>query len=127
MSKPSTPENYVRSHAVSDADFNAPRAIPTPLASYAKPPGLLTRTLQKVGVGNSRSSLWVPQTVAHYVPQLDHGYRSETHGIVIHVNAGWFKGTLGFVTNGLPYPYGSEGVGAHFEIGGHQSAGIYGD
>lgn len=53
-----------------------------------------------------------------YAGILDHGVRSETRGIVIHVNSGYWGGTVGFFTNGQPEPYGSEGVGAHFEIGG---------
>ena len=61
----------------------------------------------------------MPQTKAMYTPILDHGIRSETRGVVIHVNAGYYEGTISFFTNGRPEPWGSEGVGAHFEIGGH--------
>jgi hypothetical protein len=72
---------------------------------------------------------WVPQTTVGYAAVLDHGLREETRGIVIHVNDGWYHGTIGFFTNGLPEPYGSEGVGAHFEMGGQSNAltGVYAD
>lgn len=66
----------------------------------------------------SSTSLWVPETVQRYVPLLDHGPRAETRGVVLHVNAGFWSGTENFFSNGERYPYGSEGVGAHFEIGG---------
>jgi hypothetical protein len=61
---------------------------------------------------------WLPDTPTDYAQILDHGLRSETRGVVMHVNAGYWSGTKGFFTNGLPEPYGSQGVGAHFEIGG---------
>lgn len=64
------------------------------------------------------SGIWVPHTIQGYAAILDHGIRAETRGIVLHVNDGFYHGTIGFFTNGLPEPYGSEGIGAHFEMGG---------
>lgn len=87
--------------------------------------GLIRRSFEAV----TNTALWVPKTVQGYAPILDHGVRAETHGIVIHVNSGWYHGTIGFFTNGLREPFGSEGVGAHFEIGGQHNAlkGVYAD
>jgi hypothetical protein len=72
---------------------------------------------------------WAPDTIQGYAAILDHGLRQETRGIVNHVNDGWYEGTKGFFTNGLAEPYGSQGVGAHFEIGGTYNPlkGIYAD
>jgi hypothetical protein len=75
----------------------------------------------------SHTTFWLPNTVHGYAGILDHGPRSVTHGIVIHVNAGWFDGTKSFFTNGLNEPYGSQGVGAHFELGGGSRTPVYGD
>lgn len=77
---------------------------------------------------STKRDLWVPSVPTHYAPILDHGYRPVTRGVVLHVNAGWQgriarNGTEDYFTNGRPLPVGSEGVGAHFEVGG---AGING-
>lgn len=78
------------------------------------------------------TAAWVPDTPERYAGILDHGTRSETRGVVMHVNSGYWGGTVGFFTNGLAEPWGSEGVGAHFEIGGagingRPSSSIYAD
>jgi hypothetical protein len=99
-----TPDGYDRRHAVSAAQEAAWLAAGKPTA------GVLAET--------ATASQWVPQTTVGYASVLDHGVREETRGIVIHVNDGYYHGTIGFFTNGLPEPYGSEGVGAHFEMGG---------
>lgn len=64
---------------------------------------------------NWDNSLWVPHCRRLYTPILDHGYRSKTQGVVIHVNAGYFEGTIDWFRGG-----GSQGVGAHFEVGNHE-------
>jgi N-acetylmuramoyl-L-alanine amidase len=53
----------------------------------------------------------VPLTALYHLPILEHGKRPETKGIVIHVNEGTFDGTIGWFSGG------SQGVGAHFEVG----------
>lgn len=58
----------------------------------------------------NNNSWWVPYTRHVYYPELDHGYRGRTDGIVLHVNDGYYQGTLDFFHN-------NGGVGAHFEIG----------
>ena len=57
------------------------------------------------------SGLWLPGTTRHPIAILDHGPRRETKGVVIHVNAGTFDGTISWFSGG------SGGVGAHVEIG----------
>lgn len=61
------------------------------------------------------SGVWVPYTLPHYLPAIDQGPRPATRGIVIHVNAGTYDGTISWFTGGS----GGTGVGAHMEIGGH--------
>jgi hypothetical protein len=97
---------YDRRHAVSAEQESAWIAAGKPVHGPAST------------AASSTTSLWVPQTIEGYAAVLDHGVRSETNGIVIHVNDGYYHGTIGFFTNGQPEPYGSEGVGAHFEMGG---------
>src|SRR5215217_8232179 len=55
---------------------------------------------------------WLPHTTRHLMPILDHGPRPQTRGLVIHVNDGYFDGTISWFSGG------SRGVGAHLEIGG---------
>jgi N-acetyl-anhydromuramyl-L-alanine amidase AmpD len=55
--------------------------------------------------------LWLPNTTRHPIAKLDHGPRSETRGVVIHVNDGTFDGTISW------FEGGAGGVGAHLEIG----------
>ena len=125
------PAHYLRSHAVASGTVDSPwGSLARPLLRpFEKPPGRIRPILNKVGLALNNDSLWVPQTTALYAPILDHGVREETRGIVIHVNDGYFEGTVGFFTNGLAEPYGSEGVGAHFEIGGtdNKLQGVYAD
>jgi hypothetical protein len=101
VSEQTTPRGFDRRHAVSELQEQTWRA------ESSKHGGALATPTQ-----------WVPQTRQMYAGILDHGVRSETRGVVMHVNAGYWNGTVGFFTNGDPEPYGSEGVGAHFEIGG---------
>jgi hypothetical protein len=58
--------------------------------------------------------VWLPNTVVHPIGVIDRGPRQQTRGIVIHVNDGFFDGTISWFTGG---PTGSKGVGAHLEIG----------
>ncbi len=55
--------------------------------------------------------VWLPNTTRHPLAVLDHGPREETRGIVIHVNVGTFEGTIDWFSGG------SEGVGAHIQVG----------
>ncbi len=57
------------------------------------------------------NGLWLPNTTRHRLPILEHGRRAETRGVVIHVNDGTFDGTISWFSGG------SEGVGAHLEVG----------
>jgi N-acetylmuramoyl-L-alanine amidase-like protein len=119
------PKGFDRRHSVSAAQEKAwYNGKDVPLRGFEKPDrGLIRRSFQAV----TNTALWVPQTQQSYAGILDHGIREVTHGIVIHVNAGYYHGTESFFTNGEPEPYGSQGVGAHFEIGGKVTPGIYGD
>lgn len=58
--------------------------------------------------------VWYPPAKRVYAAKLDHGPRSSTSGVVIHVNAGGsFAGVVaGFAAGGF-----TAGVGAHFEVG----------
>jgi N-acetyl-anhydromuramyl-L-alanine amidase AmpD len=60
---------------------------------------------------SSLSGVWLPHTVAHPIGVIAHGPRPQTRGIVIHVNDGYFDGTISW------FSQGSQGVGAHVEIG----------
>jgi N-acetyl-anhydromuramyl-L-alanine amidase AmpD len=53
----------------------------------------------------------LPATTWYPLGILDHGRRAETRGVVIHVNEGTFDGTIEWFSGG------SEGVGAHLEVG----------
>jgi hypothetical protein len=113
------PQGFDRRHAVSVEQEQAWEAAGRPAH------GIVERATMA-------STWWVPQTQQRYAAILDHGIRAETRGIVLHVNAGFWSGTVGFFTNGQPEPYGSQGVGAHFEIGGKgitgkSSTSIYAD
>jgi N-acetyl-anhydromuramyl-L-alanine amidase AmpD len=57
------------------------------------------------------SGVWLPYTTHHRMPILEHGRRPETRGVVVHVNDGTFDGTISWFSGG------SEGVGAHIEVG----------
>lgn len=57
------------------------------------------------------NSMWLPETRHVPYPNLDHGPREHTKGIVLHVNAGTFDGTLEF------FKSTPQGVGAHIEVG----------
>jgi len=57
------------------------------------------------------SGIWLPNTTRHPLAILDHGPRPVTRGVVIHVNVGTFDGTIDWFSGG------SQGVGAHVEIG----------
>lgn len=102
------PLSFDRRHAVSAEQEAAWQQLGKPTCGMGK-------------FGADTPGYWVSQTSVQYAPILDHGFREETHGIVIHVNDGWYHGTLGFFTNGLAEPWGSEGVGAHFEMGGQHN------
>lgn len=56
-------------------------------------------------------SRWLPNTTRHHMPNLEHGRRPQTRGVVIHVNDGTFDGTISWFSGG------SGGVGAHLEVG----------
>jgi len=57
------------------------------------------------------SEIWLPNTTRHPLGILDHGPRAVTRGVVIHVNVGTFAGTIDWFSGG------SQGLGAHVEIG----------
>lgn len=107
------PRDFDRRHAVSAEQEAAWVSAGRPRHGY----------VAQAETVRSSSAVWLPDTARDYAAILDHGLREETHGIVLHVNAGYWDGTKSFFTNGEREPYGSEGVGAHFEIGG---AGING-
>lgn len=83
---------------------------PAPLRPAELPPGLVARALGHLQPRRWDSSWWVPTIHHNYYSELDHGYRSATRGVVLHVNDGYYQGTLDFFHN-------NGGVGAHFELG----------
>lgn len=118
-----SPTTFDRRHAVSETEEIAWRGQTAPELAEP-PPTRLEWTLNRVGLGLDKKAVYVPATRVKYAAILDHGFRSETRGVVLHVNAGYAKGTEGFFTNGLREPFGSEGVGAHFEISGRGLNGL---
>lgn len=60
-----------------------------------------------------QKSIWLPNTARDYYPELDHGERASTRGIVIHVNAGTYEGTMEWFHH-------NKGVGAHLEVGANK-------
>lgn len=57
------------------------------------------------------NGVWLPNTTRHRMPNIEHGRRPETRGVVIHVNDGTFDGTIAW------FGGGAGGVGAHIEVG----------
>ncbi len=76
-----------------------------------------------VGGTPPSGSVWAPGVTQLYTPHLDQGPRSKTSGVVIHVNAGTYPGTLSWFGAGNG-PGGSGDIGAHFEIGGNNDGPI---
>jgi hypothetical protein len=60
----------------------------------------------------------LPATTQHHLHNIEHGRRATTRGIVIHVNEGYFQGTIDWFASGS----GGELLGAHLEIGDRQVA-----
>lgn len=61
-------------------------------------------------MATAAKKIWLPNTERQYYPELDHGERASTKGVVIHVNDGTYNGTLSWF-------HKDGGVGAHLEIG----------
>lgn len=62
-------------------------------------------------ISGTPPGVWLPNTKRHPIAAIDHGLRPQTKGVVIHVNDGYFDGTISWFSGG------AGGVGAHVEIG----------
>jgi N-acetyl-anhydromuramyl-L-alanine amidase AmpD len=75
------------------------------------PDPLLPEPLPDQQISQPEQGVWLPNTAVHRIPLIEKGLRPRTTAIVIHVNDGYFDGTIQWFSGG------AHGVGAHVEIG----------
>lgn len=67
------------------------------------------------------TQVWLPNTIKHPIPHIDHGVMSSVEGVVIHINDGSLAGTLAWWANADGDSH--EADGAQLEVA--KSARVY--